>query len=148
MSGVLSWIARHDPLGSVPATIGLAPAIITRAGVAEFATRREYHVGMRWSSRFESHPQFGQAVRFATGRPPWVLKATGLVAVFVFLVPLLALALLMLAALLITGLAWVVFSAIARVIDAATGQGSSIDPSMHAPPGGDGRENVRIVDRS
>lgn len=75
-----------------------------------------------------------------------MLKATGLVAVVVFAIPLIALALLMLAALFITSVAWVVFSTIARVIDALTGQA---DPSQksHAAPESDGRENVRIIDR-
>jgi|GEM_PF-2493200 len=102
---------------------------------------------MKWSSRFESHPQFGQAVRFATGRPPWVLKATGFVAVVVFAIPLIALALLMIAALLITALAWFVFSTIARVIDALTGQGQGGVPTQ-GPPASEGRENVRVVNRS
>lgn len=102
---------------------------------------------MNWSNRFQSHPQFAQATRFATGRPPWVLKATGLVAVIVFAIPLIALALLMLAALLITGVAWVVFSFIARTIDAITGQGRSSGPKQGPPPE-DGRENVRVMNRS
>lgn len=100
---------------------------------------------MSWSSRFQSHPQFGQAVRFATGRPPWVLKATGLVAVVVFAVPLIALALLMLAALFITAVAWVLFSSMARVVDALTGQGQP--DTSPTPPEQDGRENVRVMDR-
>lgn len=106
-----------------------------------------YDVRMNWSSRFQSHPQFAQATRFATGRPPWVLKATGFVAVLVFAVPLIALALLMLAALFITAVAWVVFSFIGRVIDALTGQGPSAGP-RHTPPADDGRENVRVMNRS
>lgn len=102
---------------------------------------------MKWSSRFESHPQFGQAVRFATGRPPWVLKATGLVGAIVFAIPLIALALLMVAALFITALAWVVFSAIARIIDTITGQGGGQAPAP-GPSENDGRENVRVINRS
>lgn len=102
---------------------------------------------MNWSTRFQTHPQFGQAARFATGRPPWVLKATGLVAVLVFAIPLIALALLMIAALFITAVAWFVFSTIARVFDALTGQGRSngVPPE---PPADDGRENVRVINRS
>ena len=102
---------------------------------------------MKWSSRFESHPQFGQAVRFATGRPPWVLKATGLVAVVVFAIPLIALAVLMLAALFITAVAWVVFSTIGRVLDVLTGQGQAAVPTQE-PPAHDGRQNVRVINRS
>ncbi len=102
---------------------------------------------MNWSTRFQSHPQFGQAARLATGRPPWVLKATGLVAAIVFAIPLIALALLMIAALFITAVAWVVFSFIARVVDTLTGQGSG-GPQMPSPPADDGRENVRIINRS
>lgn len=102
---------------------------------------------MNWSARFQSHPQFGQAVRFATGRPPWVLKATGFVAVIVFAIPLIALALLMIAALFITGVAWVVFSFIARVIDALAGYGNTNTPAQ-TPPADDGRENVRVINRS
>lgn len=102
---------------------------------------------MNWSTRFQSNPQFAQATRFATGRPPWVLKATGFVAVLVFAIPLIALALLMLAALFITAVAWVVFSFIGRVIDTLTGYGKpSQTPS--APPAEDGRENVRVINRS
>lgn len=101
---------------------------------------------MDWHTRFQSHPQYGQAVRFATGRPAWVLKATGAVAAVVFLVPLIALALLMIAALAVTAAAWVVFSAIARVIDAITGQGGA--PAREtSPPADDGRENVRVIHR-
>lgn len=100
---------------------------------------------MKWSSRFQSHPQFSQAVRLTTGRPPWVLKATGTVAVIVFAIPLIALALLMLAALFLTAVAWVVFSAIARAIDTLTGQRSQTPAS---PPEDDGRENVRVMNRT
>lgn len=102
---------------------------------------------MNWSSRFQTHPQFGQAVRFATGRPPWVLKATGFVAVLVFAIPLIALALLMIAALFITAVAWVVFSFIARIIDTLTGQGR-VQQQPSSPPAEDGRENVRVINRS
>lgn len=102
---------------------------------------------MNWSTRFQTHPQFSQAARFATGRPVWVLKATGLVAVIVFAIPLIALALLMLAALFITAVAWVVFSFIARVIDAVTGRNASQVPSQ-SPPVDDGRENVRVMNRT
>lgn len=102
---------------------------------------------MKWSTRFQSHPQFSQAARFATGRPVWVLKATAVVAVIVFAIPLIALALLMIAALLITAVAWVVFSFIARIIDTLTGQGSVQQPSS-TPPAEDGRENVRVINRS
>lgn len=102
---------------------------------------------MNWSSRFQSHPQFGQAVRFATGRPPWVLKATGFVAVLVFAIPLIALALLMLAALFITGVAWVLFSFVARIIDTLTGQGGDAAHTP-SPSADDGRENVRVINRS
>ena len=101
---------------------------------------------MNWSTRFQSHPQFSQAARFATGRPAWVLKATGLVAVVVFAIPLIALALLMLAALFITAVAWFVFSTIARVIDAVTSSGAATPPQ--ATPGDEGRENVRVMNRS
>ncbi|MBX2851758.1 MAG: hypothetical protein KTR15_08445 [Phycisphaeraceae bacterium] len=102
---------------------------------------------MNWSSRFQTHPQFGQAVRFATGRPPWVLKATGLVAMLVFAIPLIALALLMISALFITAVAWFVFSTIARVIDALTGQ-SQAEGTDPGPPVDDGRENVKVINRS
>lgn len=105
-----------------------------------------YDVYMNWSTRFQSHPQFAQATRFATGRPPWVLKATGMVAVFFFVIPLIALALLMLAALFITAVAWVVFSAIARIIDTLSRQGQAA--STPPDPQDDGRENVRVVHRS
>jgi hypothetical protein len=105
---------------------------------------------MQWSSRFQSHPQFGQAIRLATGKPPWVLRATGAVAVVVFAIPLIALAVLMVAALFITAAAWVVFSAIGSVIDAVTGQGGRADRPTKAPtePMDDGRENVRVIHRS
>ena len=109
--------------------------------------RLGYDARMKWSSRFQSHPQFGQAVQFATGRPPWVLKATGFVAVIVFAIPLIALALLMIAALFITAVAWFVFSAIARGIDAVVGQVRSAGANP-APPTDDGRENVRVINRS
>lgn len=102
---------------------------------------------MNWSTRFQSHPQFGQAVRFATGRPTWVLKATGAVAVLVFAIPLIALALLMLAAFFVTAVAWVGFTFLARVIDAVTGQGLS-QGQAPTPPADDGRENVRVMNRS
>ncbi|MEO0475900.1 MAG: hypothetical protein AAF085_08020 [Planctomycetota bacterium] len=52
----------------------------------------------------------------------------------------------MLAALFITGVAWVVFSAIARVIDAITGQGQPKAPTSE-PSEDDGRENVRVIQR-
>ena len=109
--------------------------------------RLGYDARMSWSTRFQTHPQFGQAVRFATGRPPWVLKATGFVAVIVFAIPLIALALLMIAALFITAVAWFVFSTIARVIDVITGQGQDEGPDTR-PPADDGRENVRVINRS
>lgn len=102
---------------------------------------------MNWSTRFQSNPQFAQATRFATGRPPWVLKATGFVAVLVFAIPLIALALLMIAALFITGVAWVVFSFFARVIDTLTGYGKPSE-AVQTPPADEGRENVRVINRS
>jgi hypothetical protein len=114
---------------------------------AELIARLGYDVRMNWSARIQSHPQFGQAVRFATGRPPWVLKATGFVAVLVFAIPLIALTLLMIAAVFLTGVAWVVFSFIARVIDALSGYGKVQSPTQ-TPPADDGRENVRIINRS
>ncbi len=103
---------------------------------------------MSWSARFQSDPRFGQAVRFATGRPPWVLKATGVVGGVVFLVPLIALAVLLAGAFAVTAVAWFVFSAIARVIDAVTGQGRSPDASPPTDERDDGRENVRVIHRS
>lgn len=115
-------------------------------GFSKLTAYPGYDVLMNWTSRFQSHPQFAQAVRFTTGRPPWVLKATGLVALAVFAIPLIALALLMIAALFITAVAWVVFSAIARVIDAVTGQGKPAG-APPAQPTNDGRENVRVINR-
>jgi hypothetical protein len=105
---------------------------------------------MSWHARFQSDPRFSQAVRFATGRPPWVIKATGAVAVVVLCVPLIALALLMIAALAVIAAAWVVFSAIARLIDLVTGQGGASPkaPVEPATPDDDGRENVRVIHRS
>ena len=102
---------------------------------------------MRWTSRFESDPRFGQYVRLATGRPPWVLKATGLVAVCVFAIPLIALALLLIAAVALTATAWVIFSFIARVIDALTGRGKPAPDPPTTPNEDDGRENVRVIHR-
>ena len=115
-------------------------------GFSKLTSRLGYDVCMSWSSRFQSHPQFAQAVRFTTGRPPWVLKATGFVAVIVFAIPLIVLALLMIAALFITAVAWVVFSTIGRIVDALTGQGRPTDAAQ-AQPADDGRENVRVVNR-
>lgn len=106
---------------------------------------------MKWTRRFESHPQFGQAVRFATGRPPWVLKATGVVAVLAFAVPVIAAVILLIAAGLITTLAWTVFSAIGRVVDAITGQGKPpdlTDLEAQQSPQEDGRDNVRVIHRT
>lgn len=103
---------------------------------------------MRWTHRFESHPQFGQAVRFATGRSPWVLKATGLVAVLAFAVPVAAAVILLIAAGLVTALAWTVFSAIGRALDALTGRGRAKTQSQAPEPADDGRENVRVMNRS
>lgn len=105
---------------------------------------------MKWHARFQSNPQYAHVVRLATGRPPWVLRATGTVAVVVLCVPLIALAVLMAAAVAVIATAWVVFSAIARVIDAVTGQGSAKPdtPDPHTAPGDDGRENVRVIHRS
>ena len=100
---------------------------------------------MPWTSRFESDPRFGQAVRFATGRPPWVLKATGVVGAIFFFIPLVVVAVLLIAAFAVTALAWVVFSTIARVIDAITGQGDA--RSAEPIPEDDGRENVRVIHR-
>ena len=128
-----AW-AGHDPGNSA-------------RGFSKLTAQPGYDVHMRWTSRFQSHPQFAQAVRFTTGRPPWVLKATGLVALVVFAIPLIALALLMIAALFITAVAWVVFSTIARVIDALIGQGQPTDAAP-AQPTDDGRENVRVINRS
>lgn len=103
---------------------------------------------MNWSTRFQSDPRFGQAVRLTTGRPPWVLKATGVVGGVVFLIPLVALAVLLIAAFAVTALAWVLFSAIARVIDALTGQGRATGvPGQPQPPADDGRDNVRVIHR-
>ncbi|MFN3167735.1 MAG: hypothetical protein ACE37H_11800 [Phycisphaeraceae bacterium] len=104
---------------------------------------------MPWHARFQSDPRFSQAVRFATGRPPWVLKATGAVGVVVLCVPLIALALLMIAALAVIATAWVVFSAVARVIDLVTGNTARPQASPYAPttPGDEGRENVRVIHR-
>lgn len=84
-------------------------------------------------------------MRYATGRPPWVLKATGAVAVLAFAVPVLAAGLLLIAASLITMLAWVVFSAVGKVIDTLTAgyRPSSSDQSKQ--PADDGRENVRVI---
>lgn len=101
---------------------------------------------MNWSTRFQTHPSFSHAARFATGRPAWVLKATGTVAVLVFAIPLIALAMLMIAALFLTAVAWVVFSFIARTIDLLTGQGDTAKADQ--PPVDDGRENVRVIHRS
>lgn len=103
---------------------------------------------MRWTRQFESHPQFGQAVRFATGRPPWVLKATGIVAVLAFALPVVAAVVLLIAAGMVTMLAWSVFSAVGRVLDAVTGQGRVKSDTPTPQPTGDGRENVRVVHRS
>lgn len=100
---------------------------------------------MNWQSRFQSNPQFAQAVRLATGRSSWVLKATGLVAVVVFLLPLFALLVLVFAALLVIAIAWVLFSSIDRVIQRFTGGAS---PHHRTAPTDDGRENVRIINRS
>lgn len=90
-------------------------------------------------------------MRFATDRPFWVLKATGLIAVLAFALPVLAAVVLLIAAGLVTLLAWTVFSAISRVIDALTGQGQSKtneQPAQPAQPTEDGRENVRVIKRS
>ena len=111
-------------------------------------SRRGYDAGMNWSARFQSDPRFGQAVRFATGRPPWVLKATGVVGGIVFLIPLIALVVLLIGAFAVTAVAWFVFSTIARVIDAITGQGRSPEASPPADEPQDGRENVRVIHRS
>ena len=100
---------------------------------------------MAWYRNIQSDPRYGQYVRLATGRPPWVLKATGAVALVTFAIPLVALALLLLAALAVTAVAWVVFSFIGRVLDAITGQGVTSPGST--PPTDDPRENVRVVDR-
>lgn len=101
---------------------------------------------MQWSTRFQSYAPFGQAVRLATGRPSWVLRATGLVAAIVFLVPLLALAVLMIAAAIVTALSWMIFNTIASVIDAFAG-GRHPDAPGPQTPSDDGRENVRVVQR-
>lgn len=117
-------------------------------GVAEVGIRLSYHRDMNWSARFQSHPQFEQATRFATGRPPWVLKATGMVAILVFAIPLAVLVVLMIVAVCITSLAWIVFSTIARMVDACAGQGPPHDPASGASrPKHDGRENVRVIQR-
>lgn len=105
---------------------------------------------MPWHARFQSNPQFAQVVRVATGRPPWVLKATGAVALVVLCVPLVALAVLMVAAVAVIAAAWVVFSAIARVIDFVTGQGGHTPKPADEPaqaPDDQGRENVRVIHR-
>lgn len=103
---------------------------------------------MAWYHQMQSDPRYGQYVRLATGRPPWVLKATAVVAVVTFAIPLVALALLLLAALAVTGVAWVIFSFIGRVLDAVTGKtvSSAEDLAPH-PPADEGRENVRVVER-
>lgn len=101
-----------------------------------------YHDAMAWTSRFDSHPQFGQAIRYATGRSSWVLKATGAVAALALLVPAIALALLLAAAAMVIFTAWVVFSAIDRLLRAFTPGDASQSPED------DGRENVRVIQRS
>ncbi len=102
---------------------------------------------MAWYHDMQSDPRYGQYVRLATGRPPWVLKATAVVAVVTFAIPLVALALLLLAALAVTAVAWVIFSFIGRVLDALTGKTVDPDALSPTPPGDDGRENVRVVER-
>lgn len=101
---------------------------------------------MKWSSSFQSHPQFGQAMQYATGRPAWVLKATGVVATLVFAVPVIALALLVFAAALVTATAWIVFNLIAKLIEPFVGQSQSASNAA-SPHGDDGRENVRVIQR-
>lgn len=101
---------------------------------------------MRWNAAFQSHPRYEQAIRFTTGRPSWVLRATGWVAVVVFAVPLIAAALMLLAAGVLTACAWVGFSAIARLIESLTGAGAS-KGSGHPSSRDEGRENVRVVQR-
>ncbi len=101
---------------------------------------------MNWQTRFQTNPQLSQAVRLATGRPAWVLKATGAVALVVFLLPLIALAVLMFAALFVTALAWVLFSTIARILDTITGRSTPTTPNP-ATPDNDGRDNVRVIQR-
>lgn len=101
---------------------------------------------MNWQTRFQSNPQFSQAVRFATGRPPWVLKATGAVALVMFLIPLIALAVLLVGAFAVTAVAWFIFSTIARIVDAITGQGSR-QPAEPGMSDEEGRENVRVINR-
>lgn len=115
---------------------------------------------MQWGSRFQSDPRYERFVRVTTGRPSWVLRATGTIAVALFILPVVAFAVFAVAALAVTLLAWVLFSAIARVIDAVTGSGGSgamSTPNAHAtgsqttsdPPPSDasGRENVRVIHR-
>lgn len=106
-----------------------------------------YDARMQWRSGFRSHPRFAQATRFVTGRPAWVLKATGLVAVLAFIVPVLAAGVLLIAAGLITAVAWTVFSTLGRLTDAITGQSKPADRGMHQGPQSDGRENVRVMHR-
>lgn len=102
---------------------------------------------MAWYHQIQSDPRFGSYVRLATGRSPWVFKATAGVAVIAFALPLLASALLLLAALAVTGVAWVIFSFVGRVIDTLTGKTASAEDLAPTPPVDDGRENVRVVER-
>lgn len=137
VGGRAGFVIYRNPISGRPnwgGTAGDTPALA-------------YDACMRWTHRFESHPQFGQAVRFATGRPPWVLKATGLIAVLAFAIPVAAAVVLLIAAGLVTALAWTVFSAIGRVLDALTGRGRAKTGSQTPEPASDGRENVRVMNR-
>lgn len=102
---------------------------------------------MSWQARYINDPRLGGMFRLATGRPPWVLKGTLVVAAFLFIVPLVLLAVLLIAAGLVTALTWSALSAIAHLIDTITGRGNSDQPLRPNPrPADDGRENVRVVD--
>jgi len=101
---------------------------------------------MQWTDRFESHPRFGQAVRFATARPSWVLRATGLVAGITLILPAIALILLLASAAVIIFLAWIAFSALDRLLRALTPGGATPRPNESAPCD-DGRDNVRVIQR-
>lgn len=96
---------------------------------------------MYWNN-LRQQPRFSQVYSRFSGRPAWVWGIAFLVGMLPFLV---FIALLFLAALLVTGVIYLLLSAVHEVVSRLTG---STDAASHDPLDENfqgGRENVRVI---
>ncbi len=98
---------------------------------------------MIWKAYIRQHPRFGPWYAQVERQPSWVVKLALVAAVLVIVVPL---ALLTLAALLVAAAVFTVLALVARGL-AVVGSLFDFSEPSHPTPRGDGRENVRVIQR-